>query len=306
VLIVLSSLAFGLPRAQARQLPASRTLRTGVASSAADYPSWDVAFGGHLSIRMVFQSWAFDTAPSTVLEGPGIPMISWEPWQPTPAGTSAHAQGRPQARYSNAAIATGRWDAYLTQWAQAIKAYGREVILRPMQEFNGFWYPWSHNPQEFVLAWRHIWNVFHSVGADNVTWVWSFQVNADVQTAAWRADVRRYWPGRKYVDVLGMSLLRFKSGSSVPFYIAKLDLAHKLFKRPTMITEANVAYGERLPWLTELRDELAQRPYNEGFVWSQLPSQQQARNPGSGFMNWDARRDTAASALLTDIAALPF
>lgn len=303
--IVLSGI-LGLGRAQARPLPASRTLLAGVASSATDYASWNDAFGGHLRIRMVFQAWAFGTDPNSVLDGPGIPMISWEPWQPTPAGTSAHAQGRPQPAYSNAAIADGQLDPYITRWAEAIKAYRREVIMRPMHEFNGFWYPWSHDPQEFVLAWRHIWEVFHRVGADNVTWVWSFQVNADVKTGPWRAQVERYWPGRRYVDVLGMSLLRFAHGSSVPFYLAKLDLAHQLFKRPTMITEANVAYGLRLPWLQTLHDQLATRQYNEGFVWSQLPSQQQARDPSAGEMNWDARTDSAAAAILTSIAQLPF
>lgn len=293
-----------LHRAAARPLPPSTTLLTGVASSAAEFPSWDRAFGGHLKVRMVFQAWAFDRDPAVVLAGPGIPMISWEPWQPTPPGTSTRAQGAPQPEYSNAAIADGHWDAYLTWWAEAIKAYGRPVILRPMHEFNGFWYPWSHNPRQFVRAWRHMWNVFHAVGADNVTWVWSFQVNSDAKTASWRQDVERYWPGAKYVDVLGMSLLRFQKGASIPFYMEKLALAHQLFKRPTMITEANVAYDLRVPWLTTLLATLADTPYNKGFIWSQAPSQQQARDASAGNMNWDARRDPAASALLTKIADL--
>ena len=42
-----------------------------------------------------------------------------------------------------------------------------------------------------------------------------------------------------------MSPLLFAQGNSVPFYLGQLALAHALFHRPTMITEANLAYGRR-------------------------------------------------------------
>jgi hypothetical protein len=71
-----------------------------------------------------------------------------------------------------------------------------------------------------------------------------------------------------------------------------------------MISEANVAYGLSIPWLTQLRSELPSLPYNEGFVWSQAPSQQEARDPASGDMDWDARKDPAAESLLASIAAI--
>jgi glycosyl hydrolase family 26 len=295
---------FSVGGAAARPLPSSSTLLTGVASSAADFASWNQAFHGRLKLRMVFQPWAFNTDPATVLNGPGIPVISWEPWKPPPAGTSAKRQGASQPAYSNAAIAAGRWDGYIRQWAQAIKAYGHPVILRPAAEFNGFWYPWSHDPRAYVRAWRHMWTVFHDVGARNVTWVWSFQVNCDAEPVAWQKQIRQYWPGRRYVDTLGMSLLRFQQGAPVAFYMDHLTIAHQLFGRPTMITESNVAYGIRLPWLTSVRDALAALPFNRGFVWSQAPSQEQTRNPGAGNMNWNARTDRAAAAILAEIAAL--
>jgi Glycosyl hydrolase family 26 len=291
--------------ASAQPLPASRTLLAGVVSPAAQFPSWNRAFDDRLRLRMVFQAWAFNVDPAAVLDGPGIPVISWEPWQPPRLGTPIGRQGAPQRAYSNAAIADGRWDAYLRRWALAIKAYRRPVILRPMAEFNGFWYPWSHDPHQFVRAWRHMWNVFHAIGADNVTWVWSFQVDSNAQPGPWEQTIEQYWPGRRYVDVLGMSLLRFAQGNSVPFYLDQLALAHQLFHRPTMISEANVAYGLSIPWLIQLRSGLSELPYNEGFVWSQAPSRQEAHDPASGDMDWDARKDPAAASLLASIASLP-
>jgi hypothetical protein len=301
--VSISGLMLNASRVAARPLPASRTLLTGAASSVAEFPSWNHAFGGRLKLRMVFQAWAFAPNPATVLEGPGIPVISWEPWKPTQTGTSAKQQGVAQPVYSNRAIADGKWDTYLTAWAQAIKAHGGPVILRPMAEFNGFWYPWSHDPKEYVRAWRHMWNLFHSIGATNVTWVWSFQPGENPK--AWRKQVEQYWPGDRYVDVVGMTLVRFANGHDVPHYTDYLALAHRLFKRPTMITEANVAYSVRLPWLSTLHLALAQIPYNQAFIWSQAPSQEQARNPAAGDMNWDARTDHAATASLAAIAALP-
>ena len=295
----------GAGLAAAQPLPPSRTLLAGAVSSAGQFPSWNRAFDHRLRLRMVFQAWSFNVDPVAVLDGPGVPVISWEPWRPPRLGTPIGRQGAPQRAYSNAAIADGRWDAYLRRWAHAIKAYGKPVILRPMAEFNGFWYPWSHDPHQFVRAWRHMWNLFHAVGADNVTWVWSFQVNSNAQPASWEDKIEQYWPGRRYVDVLGMSLLRFAQGNSVPFYLSQLTLAHDVFHRPTMITEANVAYGLSIPWLTQLREGLSQLPYDQGFVWSQAPSQQEARDPASGDMDWDARKDPAAAALLASIAALP-
>ena len=183
-----SASLIGTAAAGAQPLPASRTLLAGTVSSAKQFPSWNSAFGHRLRLRMVFQAWSFDVDPTAVLAGPGIPVISWEPWRPPRLGTPIGRQGAPQRAYSNAAIADGRWDGYLRRWALAIKAYGHPVILRPMAEFNGFWYPWSHDPHQFVRAWRHMWNVFRAVGADNVTWVWSFQVNSNAQPGPWEDD----------------------------------------------------------------------------------------------------------------------
>jgi hypothetical protein len=102
-----------------------------------------------------------------------------------------------------------------------------------------------------------------------------------------------------------MSLLRFAQGNSVLFHLGQLALAHQLFHRPTTISEANVAYGLSIPWLTQLRGELSSLPYNDRFVWSQAPSQQEARDPASEDMDRDARKDPAAASHLASIAAIP-
>ena len=221
-----------------------------------------------------------------------------------PAGVSVAQQGAPQPTYSNQAIAAGRFDAYITKWARAIKSYRRPVIIRFAHEFNGTWYPWSHNPKAYVAAWQHVWSVFHRVGARNVTWVWSF--NPGPTASRWARAVTPYWPGRRYVDIIGGSAVRFEVGTDPGYDVEFLRLAHQMYGLPTMITESDVAFDQSSVWLAEMRNDLKAVPFNQAYIWCQLPSQQEARSPTAGDMNWDARTVPAAAAALASIAALPF
>jgi hypothetical protein len=102
------------------------------------------------------------------------------------------------------AIAQGRYDAYLTAYARAVRAYHHPVILSFGHEMNAPWYSWGYlhtSPAAFVAAWRHIVTTFRASGARNVTWLWTVNViqSQDGQTlrpAAW-------WPGRDYVTWVG-------------------------------------------------------------------------------------------------------
>ena len=70
---------------------------------------------------------------------------------------------------SLAAIASGRYDAYLRSYAAAVKAFGSQVILSFGHEMNGYWYSWGYrhtSPAAFVAAWRHIVTVFRAVGRE--------------------------------------------------------------------------------------------------------------------------------------------
>lgn len=281
-------------------------LLCGVASPPGEFGRWRDTFGGRLQVRMLFQAWARAQEPETVLSAPGIPMISWEPWDPVPAGGSGADQGAPQPVYSNRTIADGHHDDYVDRWAGAIADYAAPVLLRPMHEFNGNWYPWSHDPAAFTDAWRHLRTRFDRAGADNVIWVWSYQPGACEGLSAWRDRVSHYWPGEEYVDVLGMSMVRFLTGAnSVGSYMRYLQAANRRFRRPTMITEANVAHSLSREWLPELERALEDASStNLGFVWSQLPSREQARNPRAGEMEWDARSEPAAAAVLRSIAQI--
>ena len=57
-------------------------------------------------------------------------------------------------------------------------AWGKPLVLRFAHEMNGDWYPWSEGVNgnaagQYVPAYRRVVSLFRSVGATNVTWVWS-------------------------------------------------------------------------------------------------------------------------------------
>ncbi len=124
-----------------------------------------------------------------------IPIFSWSP--------------SPAVRGMDRKIANGSQDAYIRQWAQAAKAWGHPFFLRFAWEMNGRWFPWGvggrgvtkngydNKPSDWVAMWRHVHNIFTSVGARNVSWVWCPNWTSVPYTYT---PVSRFYPGDRYVD----------------------------------------------------------------------------------------------------------
>jgi hypothetical protein len=106
---------------------------------------------------------------------------------------------------SISAIASGRYDAYLTSYAQAVRAYRDPVILSFGHEMNATWYSWGYrhtSPADFVAAWRHIVTLFRALGTRNVTWLWTINViKTQDGTIPGPAP---WWPGSSYVTWVGI------------------------------------------------------------------------------------------------------
>jgi hypothetical protein len=103
---------------------------------------------------------------------------------------------------SLASIAAGGQDGYLEAFAEAVRGFGGPVVISFGHEMNGNWYSWGYthtSPKVFVQAWRRIVNVFRTVGADNVTWLWSVNL-IPVNGPA----IRDWWPGDSYVTWVGI------------------------------------------------------------------------------------------------------
>ncbi|WP_299493127.1 glycosyl hydrolase [uncultured Shewanella sp.] len=101
-------------------------------------------------------------------------------------------------------IIAGDWDAYLEQWIADFRIWiedrddpNARIQLRFAHEFNGNWYPWSNDPEQYIPAWRHLHAKFEAAGVNQyVEWVWNVN-NVDVDDYG---DITLYYPGRDVVD----------------------------------------------------------------------------------------------------------
>ena len=158
-----------------------------------------------LASTMWFQAWGneavnkFATASCEAAYARGsVPHIVWEPWN----------YSSPDTNYSLQKIIDGQFDEYILEWATDARDYGRPIFLRFAHEMNGNWYPWSgpnngNDPSKYIAAWRHVHDVFSSVGADNVTWIWNAYSHS-LPFESWN-DANNYYPGDGYVDWIGIS-----------------------------------------------------------------------------------------------------
>lgn len=168
-----------------------------------------------------------------------------EPFQTTFAKTVESNGALPlvqmnPTRTSVTAIAAGRYDSYLTEYAETVRAYHRPVILSFGHEMNGYWYTWGYthtSSRIFVAAWRHIVTLFRKFGANNVTWLWTINIihkHARVPTPG------PWWPGTAYVNWVGIDGY-FTSSSSVfsSVFGPTIVYVHTLTHDPILITETS-------------------------------------------------------------------
>jgi mannan endo-1,4-beta-mannosidase len=173
---------------------------------------------------------------------------SWlEPFQASFATHAAQHGAVPivqinPAHISLAAIAAGRYDAYLRTYAAAVKAYGQRVILSFGHEMNGHWFTWGNThvtPATFVAAWRHIVKVFRDEHTDNVTWLWTVNIialNGGIPGPA------PWWPGSAYVNWVGIDGYYYKPAwTFASLFGPTIKEVRALTRDPILISETGVA-----------------------------------------------------------------
>jgi mannan endo-1,4-beta-mannosidase len=140
------------------------------------------------------------------------------------------------------AIAAGRYDSYLSQYAAAVRALGGPIGLSFGHEMNGSWYSWGYRhvpPGVFVAAWRHIHRVFAAHGARRVIWAWSVVRNTPGDS---RVDsMRPWWPGGAYVNWVGLDIYYYSP--KVTFqreFVPTIASVRSFTDDPILLTETAV------------------------------------------------------------------
>ena len=236
--------------------------------------------GQRPAIVMWYQDWSnnlsFPAQAARRLAGLGIvPMITWEPWKPPKVPGTPSAV---QPRYRLARITAGAFDRYLTRYAREIKRYGGPVMLRPFHEMDGYWYPWGgtangNRPQDFVPAWHHVHDLFARLGVHNVTWVWS--VNATSVPLSPHNTPEEYWPGRRYVDWIGISGFNFGNSRSFGTWVSfdtlfKARIAElRRYHKPIVLTEISSTEvgGDKAAWIKQTFSRLDGYPIVGAVIW---------------------------------------
>ncbi len=142
-----------------------------------------------------------------------IPMVTLEPWA------------------SQQDIANGRYDNYLRSLAIDLNSYGSTTRLRYGHEMiqddnpatNG-WYSWQDQPAQYTGAFRHVYDLMKPL-APKLEFVWSpNQAPYGVNLLA------KYFPGKEYVDWLGIDGYALNSAST--FDLTFKGIYHNLADHP--------------------------------------------------------------------------
>jgi hypothetical protein len=168
---------------------------------------------------------------------------------------------------SLAAIAAGKYDAYLRSFAGSVKAYRHPVILSFGHEMNGRWYSWGYthtSPRVFVATWRHIVTMFRAAGARNVTWLWTVNI---IRRGHIPSPVR-WWPGGAYVNWVGIDGYYLKpSWKFASLFGPTIRAVRSVTLDPVFIAETGAVPAAGKP--NKIADLFAGiRAYGlRGFVW---------------------------------------
>jgi mannan endo-1,4-beta-mannosidase len=213
------------------------------------------------------------TAATGVRPGVVVYYSGWlEPFKAAFAAEAARHDAVPLVQInptgiSVAAIASGRYDAYLRSYASEVKSFGRRVILSFGHEMNGSWYSWGYKhtpPSVFVSAWRHIVTVFRAAGARNVIWLWTINIT---RCHCHRTSPARWWPGRSYVNWVGIDGYYYKpSWKFAPLFGPTIKAVRALTLDPILISETAAPGATQSVKIADLVAGI--RAYGLlGFVW---------------------------------------
>jgi mannan endo-1,4-beta-mannosidase len=198
----------------------------GVPHSYAEVTAFTNATGAKPDLVMYYSGWfvPFPTSfADTAAQNGAAPLVQMDP-----------------DNIKIAQIAAGRYDGYLSSYAEAVRAYGHPVILSFGHEMNGNWSTWGYkhtSPAVFVAAWQHIVNVFRALGASNVTWLWTVNIINDSQSGK-VTDPKPWWPGSSYVTWVGIDGYYLKpSWQFAPLFGPTIGVVRTLTTDPILIAE---------------------------------------------------------------------
>ena len=207
-------------------------------------------------IVMSYQTWNdplyYISEMQAIARTGAAPMISWDP--------TIEGRGIPLSE-----IADGRYDAYIKSAAEAARLWKGRIYIRFAHEMNlsGSLFGPGHpgdSTGTFVAAWRHVVSVFRDLGARNVEWVWSPNIDC-----AGRCPFTGFYPGNDWVDWVALDGYNYASIDNDPWtqFSQIFGLSYRVLSglsdKPMMIgeTASTEDGGSKARWITEVGHVLA-------------------------------------------------
>jgi hypothetical protein len=239
----------------------------------AAFPSLTKGFGPRITTvsTYVTAGTALDPKLAALARARGLRLlVTWMP--------DAGADDPDLPRFSLQYITGGSLDADLRALARELKAARVPVLFRPMPEPNTPWYSWSglrngNTPSEYALAWKHVRKVVRQIAGPRVSFLWSPYARSIPDIPA--NSIERYFPGSRFVDVVGASGYNFGAVRGLEWLDAKslfmpaYTAIQKLARKPFWITEtgSTAAGGSKTGWIASLRALRTAMPKLRGLVW---------------------------------------
>ena len=178
-------------------------------------------------------------------------------------------------------ILNGEYDEFLRNYAKVIADFGHPVLFRLCNEMNGDWCPYSaYNTSRdtviFKEFYKYVYSFFEKAGANNVIWIWNPN-SVSYPDFQWN-DELMYYPGDRYVDIIGMTA--YNTGTYYwdigerwkEFYELYNDMYHRYssdYGQPLMITEFSSASmgGNKEQWAIHMFEDIEMYDRIKVAVW---------------------------------------
>jgi hypothetical protein len=219
------------------------------------------------SIVSYYWAWGLGRADAPIafardlVQSGRVPLLTWEPWRLPKPGCDPAVD----FQFSLRRILSGEFDAYVSWFADRLATVPGRILLRPMHEMNGNWYPWcgttnENHPAQFVGAWRRLRRIFEQRRVRNVDWVWCpYAVSVPLSS---ENEIPRYFPGEDDVDVVAID--GYNWGDSRPWsrwqtfdevFASGYRTLRSLSTKPVIIAEVGCAEtgGDKAGWLRDVR-----------------------------------------------------
>jgi hypothetical protein len=204
----------------------------------------------------------------------------------------------PPSSATLASIAAGSQDAPLVADAKALHRWNHPFLLRLFPEMNGSWESYSpgtrhQSAHQFIKAWRHVYRLFRRHGARKVRFVW----NPDKRLSHEHNSFRQLWPGKRYVNWVGLDIFDSQDTAHGSFPNPRVALApsvrtlRRFTHKPLIIPEMGVAnYSGKPGWIRTALGKMS-RLGVKAVVWFN----ESASYPDGSQVNW--RLDSSSAAL---------